>query len=195
MTVALPPVRRLFGPALATLACSALLAATAAEPGVDSSPPPRAAARAPTVPPVPDGTPAELMAYIEALSNPAMMPTSRGRLRYYLRRAAAATVEAAAKIRAQTGPDDALHERALVLELDALETLRQAGEPRAAEALAAFATPTPSFGKVFGHALPSKALPLAMPVARSASSSPTAVIPSSSFRGVRSEPFRMADMV
>jgi thiol-disulfide isomerase/thioredoxin len=150
MTVALPPVRRLFGPALATLACSALLAATAAEPGVDSSPPPRAAARAPTVPSVPDGTPAELMAYIEALSNPAMMPTSRGRLRYYLRRAAAATVEAAAKIRAQTGPDDALHQRALVLELDALETLRQAGEPRAAEALAAFAE---SLGEIPDRAL------------------------------------------
>ena len=63
------------------------------------------------------------------------------------------------------------------------------------EALAALATPTPSFGKVFGHALPFKALSSAVPVARSASSSPTAVIPSSSFRGVRSEPFRMADMV
>jgi thiol-disulfide isomerase/thioredoxin len=141
MTIILPPVRPLLRPALAALACSALLAATAAaaEPGVDSSPTPRAAARAPNVPPVPDGTPAELMAYIEALSNPAIMPTSRGRLRYYLRRVAAATVEAAAKIRAQTPPDDALHQRALVLELDALETLRQAGEPRAAEALAAFA--------------------------------------------------------
>jgi hypothetical protein len=137
MTVALPPLRRLLGPALAVLACSALPAA--AEPGVDSSPTPRAAAPAPAVPPGPDGTPAELMAYIEALSNPAMMPTSRARRRYYLRRAAAATAEAAAKIRAQTGPDEALHQRALILELDALETLRQAGEPRAAAALAALA--------------------------------------------------------
>jgi ABC-type uncharacterized transport system fused permease/ATPase subunit len=81
-----------------------------------------------------------------------------------------------------------VHRRLVELE----EMLANADER---EALAAFATPTPSFGKVFSHALPSKALPLAMPVARSASSSPTAVIPSSSFRGVRSEPFRMADMV
>jgi thiol-disulfide isomerase/thioredoxin len=140
MTVSLPPLRHLLRPVLAAaLACSALLTTTAAEPGIDPSSTPRSAARTPTLPPVPDGTPAELMAYIESLSSPAMMPTSRGRLRYYLRRAAAATAEAAAKIRAQTPPDDALHLRALVLELDSLETLRQAGEPRAAEALAAFA--------------------------------------------------------
>jgi thiol-disulfide isomerase/thioredoxin len=139
MIVVQPLLRRFAVPALAAVVCSALLAATAAEPAADASPPPRATSRTPTVPPVPEGTPAELLAYIDKLADPAAMPTSRGRLRYYLRRAAAATVEATDKIIAQTQPDEAIHPRALALKLDALETLRQFGEPEAAAALAAFA--------------------------------------------------------
>jgi thiol-disulfide isomerase/thioredoxin len=132
-------LRRIAVPALAALVGSAWLAATAAEPAADAATAPRATSRAPTVPPVPEGTPAELLAYIDKLADPAAMPTSRGRLRYYLRRAAAATVEATDRILAQTKPDDALHQRAVALKLDALETLRQSGEPEAAAALAAFA--------------------------------------------------------
>jgi len=139
MSVVPLPVRRFVMPAVAAVACTALLATTAAEPAADASPSPQAAARTPTVPPLPDGTPADLLAYIDKLADPAAMPTSRGRLRYYLRRAAAATVEAADKILSQTPPDDALHQRALALKFDALETLRQFGEPQAAAALAAFA--------------------------------------------------------
>jgi thiol-disulfide isomerase/thioredoxin len=139
MTVVLPLLRRFAVPALATVLCTALLAATAAEPATDDPPSPRAAPRTPTVPPVPDGTPAELLAYVDQLADPAAMPTSRGRLRYYLRRAAAATVEATDKILAQTQPDDALHQRAVALKLDALQTLQQFGEPEAAAALGAFA--------------------------------------------------------
>jgi len=139
MTVVLPTPRRFVVPALAVVIASALLVANAAEPAADAPPTPRASARTPTVPPVPDGPPADLLAYIEQLADPAAMPTSRGRLRYYLRRAAGATVEATDKILAQTEPDDVLHQRALVLKLDALETLRQFGEPQAAAALAAFA--------------------------------------------------------
>ena len=139
MIVVLPTTRRFVLPALAVVIGSALLAATAADPATDDPPTPRASARTPTVPPVPEGTPADLLAYIDQLADPAAMPTSRGRLRYYLRRAAAATVEATDKILAQTKPDDTLHQRALVLKLDALETLRQFGEPQAAAALATFA--------------------------------------------------------
>jgi thiol-disulfide isomerase/thioredoxin len=139
MIVVLPTTRRFVLPALAVVIGSALLAATAADPATDDPPTPRASARTPTVPPVPEGTPADLLAYIDQLADPAAMPTSRGRLRYYLRRAAAATVEATDKILAQTKPDEPVHQRAIVLKLDALETLRQFGEPQAAAALAAFA--------------------------------------------------------
>ena len=139
MSVVPLPFRRFVMPAVAAVACTALLATTAAEPAADASPSPQAAARTPTVPPLPDGTPADLLAYIDKLADPAAMPTSRGRLRYYLRRAAAATVEAADKILSQTQPDDTLHQRALALKFDALETQRQFGEPQAAAALAAFA--------------------------------------------------------
>lgn len=139
MIAAPSSLRRFAVPALAAVVCSALLTATAAEPATDDAPAPRASSRTPTVPPVPEGTPADLLAYIDKLADPAAMPTSRGRLRYYLRRAAAATVEATDKILAQTRPDDALHQRAVALKLDALETLREFGEPQAAAALATFA--------------------------------------------------------
>lgn len=99
----------------------------------------RAAARAPVVPPVPDGSPEELLAYIEQLGSPASMPTSRGRLRYYLKKAAANTVEAADLILARTKPTDAVHDRALALKFDGLQTLAKLGEPAAAGQLAEFA--------------------------------------------------------
>ncbi|MFM7138100.1 MAG: TlpA family protein disulfide reductase [Planctomycetota bacterium] len=139
MTVAPSLLHRFAAPALAAFVSTALLAATGAEPAAEATPAPRTASRTPTVPPVPDGTPADLVAYIDKLADPAAMPTSRGRRRYYLRRAAAATVEATDKILAQTQPDDDLHQRAVALKLDALETLRQFGEPQAAAALAGFA--------------------------------------------------------
>ncbi|MFM8413252.1 MAG: TlpA family protein disulfide reductase [Planctomycetota bacterium] len=108
---------------------------------------------------MPDGTPAELLAYIEALADPAAMPKSRGRLRYYLRKAAAATAEAAGRIIAQTRPDDALHSRAVALKLDALQTLRELGEPRAGDALVAFAA---SLGDVADEALAARVREAAM---------------------------------
>lgn len=132
-------LRHLAVPAFAAMIGSAWLTAIAGDPAADAAPPPRATSRTPAVPPVPEGTPADLLAYIEKLADPAAMPTSRGRLRYYLRRAAAATVEATDKILTQTQADDPLHQRALALKFDALETLRRFGEPDAAAALAAFA--------------------------------------------------------
>ncbi len=95
--------------------------------------------RSGVVPPVPAGTPAELLAYIDALAEPAAMPKSRGRLRYYLRKAAAATAEAADRMLAQTTRGEAVHDRALALKFDALLTLQEFAEPGAAEALATFA--------------------------------------------------------
>jgi len=95
--------------------------------------------RNPTVPPVPAGSPAELLAYIKRLADPAAWPSSRGRQRYYQRKAAAATAEAAARILAQTQPGDAAHAEAIELRFAALEALQRLEEPGSAAALAAFA--------------------------------------------------------
>ena len=81
MTVVPPTTRRFVPPALAVVIGSALLVATAADPAADDRPTPRASARTPTVPPVPVGTPADLLAYIDKLADPAAMHTSRGRRR------------------------------------------------------------------------------------------------------------------
>ena len=95
--------------------------------------------RTPIVPPVPEGTSAELIAYVDRLSDPAAMPTSRGRLRYYLRKAAANSVEAADRILAQSRPGDPLQERAIAIKFDGLQTLAKLGDPGAAVGLAEFA--------------------------------------------------------
>ncbi len=134
-------IHRFVAPPATPLAAIALLSvclmASAADPPTADAR--RQSARSSVVPPVPEGTPAELLAYIEALANPATMPTSRGRLRFFLRKAAAATVEAADKVLAQTAAGEAAHDRALAVKFDALLTLQKFGEPGAPEALAGFA--------------------------------------------------------
>ncbi|MFM9058800.1 MAG: TlpA family protein disulfide reductase [Planctomycetaceae bacterium] len=94
--------------------------------------------RAP-VPPVPDGTPAELLAYIEGLTDPARMPTSRGRRRYYLRKALANSVEAADKILDQLEAGTPVRARVLRLKFDTLSQLAELGDTRATDLLATFA--------------------------------------------------------
>jgi thiol-disulfide isomerase/thioredoxin len=99
----------------------------------------RTTPRAPVVPPVPEGDPQELFVYVDQLGDPAAMPTSRGRLRYYLKKAAANSVEAADRILAQVEPADPAHDRALAVKFDGLQTLAKLGEPAAATRLAEFA--------------------------------------------------------
>lgn len=91
------------------------------------------------VPPVPDGTPAELLAYIEGLTDPARMPTSRGRRRYYLRKALANSVEATDRILDQVEPGSAIGGQVRRLKFDALAQLADLGDRRAADMLAEFA--------------------------------------------------------
>ena len=81
----------------------------------------------------------DLFAYIEAIADPATEPDSRGRQRYHRRKVAASTALAAGQIIAALPADDPRQARAIVLKLDALETLQDLGEPQIAEALAAFA--------------------------------------------------------
>ncbi|MEI6637880.1 MAG: hypothetical protein WCO99_15045, partial [Planctomycetota bacterium] len=89
--------------------------------------------------PPPDLTasPDDLFAYIEAIADPAAEPDSRGRQRYHRRKVAASTALAAGQIIAVLPADDPRQARAIVLKLDALETLQDLGEPQIAEALAA----------------------------------------------------------
>ncbi|MGI9176304.1 MAG: TlpA family protein disulfide reductase, partial [Pirellulales bacterium] len=91
--------------------------------------------------PAPDlrASPAELFAYIEAIADPAAAPTSRGRQRFHRRKVAGFTVLAADAILAKVPANDPAQARAIAIKLDALETLKELGEPRVAEALAAFA--------------------------------------------------------
>jgi thiol-disulfide isomerase/thioredoxin len=91
------------------------------------------------IPPVPDGTPQEILRFIARISDPAALPRSRGRRRYYLKRAGATFVEAADKILAQVAADDPLHAEAVRLKLDGLALLEEMGDDRVPATTAAFA--------------------------------------------------------
>ena len=91
------------------------------------------------VPAVPDGTPQELLRYIARISDPAAIPRSRGRRRYYMKRAGAAFVETADKILAQVAADDPLHAEAVRLKLDGFALLEEMGDDKVPAAAAAFA--------------------------------------------------------
>lgn len=99
----------------------------------------RATGRTRVPPPDLTASPDDLFAYIEAIADPAAEPDSRGRQRYHRRKVAASTALAAGQIIAVLPADDPRQARAIVLKLDALETLKDLGEPQIAEALAAFA--------------------------------------------------------
>lgn len=95
--------------------------------------------RAARVPPVPDGTPAEILRYVESISDPAAMPRSRGRRRYYMKRIAAAFVEAADRLLAKVAADDPLYPEAVRLKYDGLSMLDEMGDKEAMPAMTAFA--------------------------------------------------------
>jgi thiol-disulfide isomerase/thioredoxin len=100
--------------------------------GADADPPQRDALDAQSgagrVPAVPDGTPEELLRFIEQISDPAAMPRSRGRRRYYLKKSAAAFIEVADRILAQVSADDPLRGRAIRLKLDGFALLDEMGD-------------------------------------------------------------------
>jgi len=132
--------------ASSVIASSAMISpVSAADPATPPSPSeegerePAGGRRSRLDPPDPQATPDELLAYVEKISDPAMEPDSRGRQRYHRRRVASLTIQAAEAILAQAPASDPRRARAIVLKLDALGNLKELGEPRVAEALAAFA--------------------------------------------------------
>lgn len=89
--------------------------------------------------PVPDGKPAEILAYIEAISAPEAMPRSTGRKRYYMKKVGIAYAEAADKILAQVKADDPLYIEAVQLKFDGFSMLKSLGDEKSKAARIAFA--------------------------------------------------------
>lgn len=123
--------------------CRGASEASPAEPEAEAhdgpADPPAAGDSRGRVPPVPDGTPQEILRFIARISDPAALPRSRGRRRYYLKKSGATFIEAADKILAQVAADDPLHAEAVRLKLDGLALLEEMGDDSVPATAAAFA--------------------------------------------------------
>jgi len=91
------------------------------------------------VPPLPEGTPEELLAFVEGLLPPKQQPKSREEMMNYFRGVSKLGVEAAGKALAQVKEGDPLYEKASRLQLSSLSNLSRLGDEGAAEALTTFA--------------------------------------------------------
>ncbi len=91
------------------------------------------------VPPLPQGTPEELLAFVEGLLPPKQQPRSREEMMSYIKGVALVGVEAADKVLAQVKEDDALFVKAAKLKLESLTNLGRLGEEGASDAMATFA--------------------------------------------------------
>lgn len=123
----------------------ALLAVTAAshdavarQPGASDAPA-APATEGLVVPPLPEGTPEELLAFVEGLLPPKQQPRSREEMMTYIKGVSVVAVQAADKVLAQAKEDDALFGKAAMLKLESLSTLGRLGDEGASEAMAAFA--------------------------------------------------------
>lgn len=105
----------------------------------DNAPEDDGGSRAVRLPPVPDGKPAAILAYVEAISDPAAMPRSKGRKRYYMRKVGIAYMEAADRILAQVKADDPLYLEAVQLKFDGYSMLKKLGDEKSAAGRVAFA--------------------------------------------------------
>jgi thiol-disulfide isomerase/thioredoxin len=138
----MPPCARHPGPT-GVFACVILAAMGCGRPGTPTpvaAPAPetgRVAALA--VPPPPDGSPAELLAYVMELQQRPIEGASREEVMAFFAEVAAASEQAADRILAQVRPGEKFHAAAAQLKLEALGSLARRGDERAAAALSAFA--------------------------------------------------------
>jgi thiol-disulfide isomerase/thioredoxin len=107
----------------------------AAQPAATAEP----AAAAPTIPPLPKGSPAELMQFIEGLKNSDVRPKSRQEMMAYMKSLAGVSVEAANKILPQVKEADPLYAQAATMKLESLMMLGRLGDEAAAQEMATFA--------------------------------------------------------
>jgi thiol-disulfide isomerase/thioredoxin len=105
------------------------------------------------VPPLPEGSPAELLAFIDELQRPAVRPKSREEMMGYMRDVAAVSVQAADRILAQAAPADALYSQAATLKLESLMMLGRLGDEQATTTMVDYAKqlaagPVPDLAKL-----------------------------------------------
>lgn len=131
------PALRALVPFLALAVCLGALSASA-QPATKRPPAP-AAAEGPTVPPLPEGTPEELLDFAASLRQPKVQPRTRDEMMAYMREMSAVSVQAADKVLAAVGAEDELHVRAAKLKLESLMMLGRLGDAQAATDMEAFA--------------------------------------------------------
>ena len=156
--------RRPFRAAPLLFACTAvampmlLSRPASAQPAASEAPSAPAESEGLTVPPVPDGTPAELMAFVKGLMPPKAQPRSQQEAKAYLTGVAAASTQVADKILAQVKPEDAEYMAAARLKLESLMMLGRMGDEQAVKDMAAYAatlaaSPNPALAKEAGRML------------------------------------------
>ena len=91
------------------------------------------------VPALPEGTPAELIAFVEGLLPPKQQPRSREEMMDYIKGVSRVAVQAADKVLAQVKAEDELYAKAARLKLESLSALGRLGEEAAATEMATFA--------------------------------------------------------
>ncbi len=101
------------------------------------------------VPPLPEGTPEQLLEFVSGLMPPKAQPKSREEALSYLRGVAGVSVQAADKILAGVKANDPLYAKAATLKLESLMRLAQFGDEQAADEMTKFAatlatSPVPS---------------------------------------------------
>jgi len=140
LSARLPRTARAFPRAgLALVAAVALLIGGGS---VGSAQPPAAEAEpaaGPQVPPLPDGTPEELLQFARGLRNPTEKPGSREAMMNYFREVSRVSVEAADRVLAAVPADGELAVEAARLKLDSLMMLGRLGDEQAETALTGFA--------------------------------------------------------
>ena len=113
-------------------------AGLARQPGTVAEAEPQAGAM-PKVPPLPEGTPQQLMDFIQGLKQSNVRPKSREEMMAWLRDVAAVSVQAADKVLAKVKPTDKLHDEAAKLKLESLMMLGRLGDEKAAADMATYA--------------------------------------------------------
>lgn len=93
----------------------------------------------PPVPPCPDGTPEELMAFVQQLQQPQGRPKSREEMMEYFSKVAAVSLQASNKILAQSQPGDETAVAGSRMKLESLMMLSQLGNEQAEGDLVAYA--------------------------------------------------------
>ncbi|MEO2000598.1 MAG: TlpA disulfide reductase family protein [Pirellulales bacterium] len=96
-------------------------------------------AASPGIPPVPNGTPKEMLDYIRSIRAPAAQPTSREEMMKSMQAIATATVEAADRALSQLKDSDDLFDEAATAKLQSLMMLGRLGDTTASSDLQVFA--------------------------------------------------------